>query len=115
MRVRNAETILDKTDFNNQVDWETYPTADYTCDNCNDTIAISFKSLTKHAYNNFSNLSDIDKGNIEKIITATVDHLPSSYLDFYCPTCNRPVRIYYESWAGGRHTEAGHSLKYVVD
>ena len=115
MKVRNAETILNKTDFNNQVDWDTYPTADYTCDNCNQIVAISLKDLVKQAYNGFSNLTDADNQSIDTLIKTTVEKLPSSYLDFYCPNCKRPIRIYYESWAGGNHTEAGHILKYVVD
>ncbi len=115
MRVRNADTVLDKTDFNNQIDWETYPTADYTCDNCKQTISLSLKDLTKHAYDDFSNLSDSDRQTVDKTIRTNTDNVPSSYLDFYCPACKRPVCLYYDSWAGGHHGEAGYILKYVVD
>lgn len=115
MRVRNADEIFDKTDFNNQVDWDTYPTADYTCDKCNQTVAIRLKDLVKHAYKGFSNLTEADKQNVETLIKVTVEKLPSSFLDFYCPDCKRPVRVYYETFAGGKHTEVEHSIKYVVD
>ena len=115
MRVHNADNILDKTEFNNQTDWETYPTTDYTCDNCNQTVSLSLKDFTKHAYNDYSNLTQKDKQTVDATISASVDNIPSSQLDFYCPTCRRPVRIYYDSWAGGHHGEAGYCLKYVVD
>ncbi len=115
MKVRNANKVLDKTEFNNQADWETYPTADYTCDNCKQTISLSFKNLTKHVHNNFSNLSDIDRQNVDKTIQASVDNVPLSILDFYYPICKRPVCVYYDTWAGGHHGEMGYNLKYIVD
>lgn len=40
---------------------------------------------------------------------------PDSFIDFYCPKCKRPVRIYYTSFLGGRHCEHGYNLDYVID
>jgi hypothetical protein len=37
----------------------------------------------------------------------------NSFLDFYCPGCRAPVRIYYRSWPGGRWTR-GHDLLFIV-
>mgnify|MGYP006288400277 CR=1 FL=1 len=41
--------------------------------------------------------------------------MPDSFIDFNCPKCNRPVRIYYSSYLGGRHCEHGYQLEYVID
>lgn len=41
--------------------------------------------------------------------------MPDSFIDFNCPNCNRPVRIYYSSFLGGRHGEHGYQLKYIID
>ena len=112
MVLHSAKDVIDKIEFNNQEDWDTYPAAEYCCDKCEQIVSIDFKSLTKHQFSNFTNFDISDKQIFEAL------HKPAdtnSFLDFYCPSCKRPVRIYYESWAGGRHGEAGHVIKYVID
>lgn len=42
------------------------------------------------------------------------DYLPDSFLDFYCPKCNKPMRVYYSSYLGGRQGEHGYILMYLV-
>ena len=111
MRLLIATEILSKTEFNNQNDWDTYPTADYCCDRCNQIVAIDFKSLTKHQFSDFSNFKAADKELFKKL--ESNDTKTNSFLDFYCPTCKRPVKIYYNSWAGGHHGEMGFSIKFV--
>lgn len=112
MKIYTAEQVLDKTEFNNLVDWKAYPTADYCCDKCNQVVSIDFKSLNKHQFSDFSNLEAVDKETC-MVLEATFP-TTNSFLDFYCPKCRRPVRIYYDSWAGGKHGEAGHSIKYII-
>jgi len=110
-----ANKKLNKTEFNNQEDWDTYPTADYCCDKCNETVSFNFTNLTKHHLSTFSNFNDKDKEAFDLFASANKLEPTNSFLDFYCPTCKRPVRIYYDSWAGGRHGEHGFSMKYIVD
>ena len=112
MKPQVATTILDKTEFTNQTDWDTFPTANYCCDNCNQVVSIDFNSLTKHQFSDFSNFNSEDKELFKKIETDSIK--TNSFLDFYCPTCKRPVRIYYDNWAGGNHGEAGFSIKFIV-
>lgn len=114
MRLHLATEIFTKTEFNNQEDWETYPTADYCCDQCKQTVSIDFKSLTKHQFSDFSNLNATDKKEFELFETTNKPIDTNSFLDFYCPTCKRPVRIYYNSWAGGRHGEVGYAIKFLI-
>ena len=114
MDIYSAEKVLNKTDFDNYLDWQTYPTKDYHCTNCNQEVAISFKNLSKHHNSNFSNFSQEDMdafGLLEKENPAIKT---DSFLDFYCPKCKRPVRIYYNMWAGGKHGEFGFSIKFIV-
>jgi hypothetical protein len=115
MILHPALTKLTKTEFNNQEDWETYPTADYCCDNCNQIISFNFLHLTKHQFSLFSNFSADDEDAFDSFATANNLTQTNSFLDFYCPNCNRPVRFYYDNWAGGRHGELGFSVKYIID
>ncbi len=48
-------------------------------------------------------------------IPKTKENIPDSYIDFYCQKCNRPVRIYYFSYLGGKYGEHGYELKYLMD
>jgi hypothetical protein len=52
----------------------------------------------------------------QKILKASSDlkYYPDSFLDFYCPKCNTPVRIYYMSFIGGRQGEVGYELVFVL-
>ncbi len=61
MNIYDAAIVLSKTEFNNQVDWNAYPTADYCCDKCSQVVSIDFKSLNKHQFSDFSNLEPADK------------------------------------------------------
>jgi len=106
---------LTKVDFNNHEDWQTSPTSDYKCDKCGENVSIALKDFDKHQFSTFTNLSQQDSLAIENLASTINLEKTNSFLDFYCPSCKRPVRIYYDSWAGGRHTEAGHSVKYVID
>lgn len=110
-----ANQKLNKTEFNNQTDWETYPTADYCCDKCNETVSFNLADLTKHQFSPFSNFTEKDKEVFNLFIATNKLEPTNSSLDFYRPTCKRPVRVYYDSWAGGRNGEQGFSIKYIVD
>ena len=48
-------------------------------------------------------------------IPKTNENIPDSYIDFYCPKCKTPARIYYSSFIGGRHCESGFEIKYVMN
>ena len=115
MVTHSATRKLNKTEFNIQEDWNTYPTADYTCDKYCQTVSINFANLAKHQLSNFSNFNEADKEAFALFASQNELEPTNSFLDFYCPKCKRPVRIYYDSWAGDRHGEQGFSIKYIVD
>jgi hypothetical protein len=115
MTTHPASEKLSKTEFNSLEDWQTYTTADYTCDKCNQTVSLGFKDFAKHQFSDFTNFNDSDKKSFEQHENFNGQTKANSFLDFYCPSCKRPVKIFYESWGGGRHMEYGYNVKYVVD
>src|SRR5258705_13739309 len=115
MNTYPASEKLTKTEFNSYEDWLTYPTADYICDACKQTVSFDFNSLAKHQFSDFTNFTDVDKNAFKRYTETNELIRTNSFLDFYCPTCKRPVRLYYNSWAGGRHGESGYSIKFIVD
>jgi len=114
MKIQNADGLLSKTIFNNQDDWMTYPESIYTCTICQEKISFTLRDLNNHSLSSETNLTDKDNLIVNEF--AKLGHVSSnSFLDFYCPNCKRPVRVYYESWAGGKHGEAGHIINYIVE
>lgn len=112
MKFSAATEILNKTEFNNTSDWETIPSADYCCDYCSQIVSIDLRSLQKHQFSDFSNLNVADQQRFKEIESGK--EITKSFLDFYCPTCNRTVKVYYDSWAGGKHGEVGFTIKFIA-
>lgn len=102
-----------KISFNNQEDFETYPTSEILCHNCQTVTGINFSDLKKHQFSEFSNLNKVDQFEITKLSEGLLER-PNSFLDYYCSNCKTGIRIYYESWAGGRHGEHGYELRHIV-
>jgi hypothetical protein len=48
-------------------------------------------------------------------IPKTNEVVPDSFIDYYCPQCKAPIRIYYSSYCGGRHCETGFEIKYILN
>lgn len=48
-------------------------------------------------------------------IPKTNENIPDSFIDYYCPKCHLPIRIYYFSYMGGRHCERGFEIKYILN
>jgi hypothetical protein len=43
------------------------------------------------------------------------ENIPDSFIDYSCPQCKAPIRIYYSSYMGGRHCEMGFGIKYIIN
>lgn len=113
LRIVEASERLQKTAFQADEDWAIYPRARYTCPDCSEQVEFALRDLDKHWHLGHSNLSEQDSHAIESN-SAHFSGDANSYLDFYCPGCSQPVRIYYEAWIGGRWTH-GHNLLFVVE
>lgn len=102
MKFIAAEERLNKTEFSNYDDWEIHPTTVYECPYCKKGLSLCFRDFEKHTFiDKF--VSTIDKGD------------SNSFLDFACQGCDRPVRLYYTAWAGGRHGEAGFAIRFIIE
>jgi hypothetical protein len=115
MELIKATDKFEKTEYSNYEDWETYPNSIYICQECDEKVLFSLKNLEKHSLSDFTNLSSTDAQEFDQFIENRDLDGANSFIDFYCPKCKSPVRIYYVAWAGGRHGEAGFILKYVVE
>ncbi len=87
MTTHTALEKLTKTEFDSYEDWQTYPTADYTCDKCNQIISIAFKNLVKHQFSNFTNFDDEDKRTFEKYESMNGQIKTNSFIDFCRLSC----------------------------
>jgi hypothetical protein len=160
MKIRFAKGLIDKLEYSNYDDYETYPNSVFICDKCGDKIGFAYKDLEKHRFSKDSNLNGNDKIIADKLILSMIpkykikqkiqiwaltdrdrlivriqrlylriigvkgfflpipktnENIPDSYIDYKCPKCQTPIRIYYSSFMGGRHCEMGFEIKYVMN
>jgi len=160
IKIRLVGDLIEKKEYSNYEDSETYPSSTYSCDSCGEQTKFNLKDLDKHRFSKYSNLNQSDQKIMDRLILSmipkskikqerqiwvltkkdrlrvyfnrvilrfsnltnpfppipkTKENIPDSYIDFYCQKCNRPVRIYYISYIGGKHVEHGYELKYLMD
>ena len=72
IRIRLSENIIDKINYSNREDYQTYPTSNYICDNCGENIGFSLKDLDKHRFSKFSNLDLKDQKIMDKLILSMI-------------------------------------------
>ena len=114
MKVIPIEKISDKLSFNNYVESDLYARASLRCPNCKSNVAIKYKNLEKHALSKWTNLLAETEQAINSFVKEEKIEEANSFLDYKCLDCKNPIRIYYESWAGGRHGESGFDLKFGI-
>ena len=101
-----------KTVFDGSSDFETYPRAEYRCPTCQQTVGFGFRDLERHALSEYTNLHPDDARAAGEAAAPRREHANSS-LDFYCPGCSAPVRIYYDFGAAGKGVPVA-ELKFVA-
>ena len=74
----------------------------YRCAHCKFEVAFKDKDFKKHRESNFTNLTKIENDLLDNFVT-TNQLDKKSFLDFYCPTCKKPTRIYFSDGWGGKH------------
>ena len=96
----------------------TYPPIIVSCAVCKDSIGFTLKSFIKYSLNKTSNLTDEDDSRINKFLEKHQGKLSkypvNSFIDYYCPACKTPIRIYFQAWGGGRFTH-GYVVHYIVE
>jgi len=159
MEIKSSVGLIDKIEFSNYEDDDTYPKSIYSCSKCGKEVQFSFKDFKKHRFSYFSNLNHEDQKVANQLILSIIpkykltkskqlkplntkdqiivflqrlylhltgikkmfppipklgENVPDSFIDYYCPKCKIPIRIYYFSFIGGRHSEMGFILMYVM-
>lgn len=85
----------------------------YSCKSCGEKIHIKTISFEKHCNLDFSNLSADDNAEFEDYIH--IHHLSDlSFLDFNCPGCKMPTKLFYTGGPSGYGGEFGFEVKRAV-
>jgi hypothetical protein len=72
-QIRLADNLVDKLDFSNYEDFETYPTSVFTCD-CGDKVGFAYKDLEKHRFSKETNLNGQDKILTDRLILTMIPY-----------------------------------------
>jgi hypothetical protein len=115
MRKVLADKRFKKVRFDNYDDWDKHPRAVYECPFCKEVVTFCFRDFDKHRFKDYTNLTEDVVTRIDAYLETIDSEDANSYLDFACQGCHRPVRIYYTAWAGGRHCEYGHIIRFVIE
>lgn len=112
----NAEDRFDQTAFSNEVidGFALSLTTTYTCPRCSERIAFSKENFKYGAQSRVSNL-DVELQRAFDKCAAQHGEAGEAFLDWRCPTCALPARVYANRWAGGRHGDSGVNLTIVIE
>lgn len=83
-------------------DPQTFEQITYRCADCKYQIAFGDRDFQKHTGSKFTNLTKVENDLLDNFVT-TNKLEQKSFLDFYCPTCKKPTRIYFSDGWGGKH------------
>jgi hypothetical protein len=72
----------------------------YTCVKCQNQISFNTDDFEKHHKSNFSNLNLKDKSLIDNFVIESA-YITNSFIDFYCPRCNRATSFFYQGGQSG--------------
>lgn len=86
----------------------------YKCYDCNEEVVFEENHFKKHSYSKFSNLNNEAQKEINDFLKS-INLEPVSFLDFYCPKCTKPIRIYYNDGYGGKHGDYILEIEFVLE
>ena len=113
MKIIEAINVFTKLDFQEDTDYQTYPVSIYDCPVCNNKLSFNRLNFKKYTLNKESLFSKDEQRKITSIVNSSKREIPNSFLEFYCPKCNSPSRLYFTAWAGGHYT-AGFHLEFII-
>ena len=113
MKIIEANAVFSKIDFQEDIDYNIYPRSIYKCIICKSPLTFNMQNFKKYSLNKVSILTIEEQKEIMKEIKMFNKKESNSFIDFYCPKCNAPTRLYFTAWAGGRYT-AGFHLDFIV-
>ena len=113
MRAVEADKVFSKIDFQDDIDYYIYPRTIYKCLICKNQLSFNLQNFKKYSLNKASIFTVEEQKKIIREAKIFNKKEPNSFIDFYCPKCNIPTRIYFTAWAGGRFT-GGYHLEFIV-
>lgn len=113
MKILKAENVLSKIKLQEDIDYDSHSISIYECPICKNKLAFKISDFKRHALLKKSIFLPEEQNKIATYVKEKNMIESNSFIDFYCPKCKHPTRIYYTSWAGGRYT-AGYILNYIV-
>jgi hypothetical protein len=111
----DANTVFSKIDFQEDIDYNMYPKSIYECPICKSELSFGMQDFKKYSLNKNSSFPIEEQEKIKKMLEFSKRKEPNSFIDYYCPQCNTPTRIYFTAWAGGRYTGGSHLEFIVID
>ena len=115
MKTIEANTVFSKIDFQDDIDYDIYPISIYECLVCKNQLIFNMQNFKKYSLNKTSIFTTEEQKKIMKEVKMFNKKEPNSFIDFYCPKCNVPTRLYFTAWFGGKFTCAFHLEFIVID
>ena len=115
MQIIEANNVFSKIDFQDDIDYNIYPKSIYECPICKGELSFNMQVFKKYSLNEDSLFPIEEQERIKKKVKLSKRKEPNSFIDYYCPQCNTPTRIYFTAWAGGHYTGGSHLEFIVID
>lgn len=113
MKIIEANKVFSKINFQEDIDYRTYPYSIYECPICNHKLRFNLQNFEKYSLNKKSKFSKNIQEKISQYLNQNKVKESNSFIEFSCPQCNVSTRLYYTSWAGGHYT-GGYKLNFIV-
>lgn len=116
IKFSNSSERFDNIHFSNEIiDGQSFPLfTTYTCPICKEKIDFTKKNFEERTLKKFSNLSIEHQKTFDKYAKDKIFN-NLEFLDWYCPQCKLPVRVYAQHWAGGNHGDGGVNIINVLE
>ena len=113
--ITDLEERLSSPGFSNEVeDGRSLPQFSYYTCVCGQPIRFEWRHLQEAGTGPHTELTESEAREIAEVARAQVQP-HDDFLDFHCPKCKNPVRLYFRTWAGGRHGDAGADWRFIVE
>jgi hypothetical protein len=86
----------------------------YTCPQCRRALNFTRNDFENRGRHKTTNLPSECAADIS-LAALDLGLDQKAYLDWACPGCQLPARVYFSGWAGGRHGDGGIDLITVVE
>ena len=86
----------------------------YTCPQCGEQVGFQIRNFENAKRQRHTNLSPEVAEHFEEFVRSSPIGT-RDWLDWLCPGCGVSVRVFFESWGGGRHGDGGIDLLTLLE